>query len=184
VTTAEQERAKYLRAWQTPAYQNHSPGEAVAPLALQWALELGATSLADYGCGDGKAMRIFSRRIPRVVGLDIVGPQAGAEGDVWATALWALPDNFPVTDFAFSSDTLEHLPPGKVDAALERIARHTMLGGFFQVSTRTDSTGKELGETLHLTVEATDWWRRKIEAHFRLIGEGGDDASPQFWVAL
>lgn len=172
------EREKYRKAWATKAYGT-SPGRAIASDVLPWFAELNCASLTDYGCGDGQAMRFFEQRIPSVLGVDLMGSAMGADGLVWEAPLWDLPPDLPATDFAFSSDTLEHLPPEYVDRALAQIAAKTRAGGFFQISCVSDRTGQEINETLHLTVRPPEWWARMAALHFHVTRVEGD---VQLWL--
>lgn len=159
------ERRKYEKAHLTDAYRESSPGERIAPRVLDWIQELGAMSLTDYGCGTGSAMKVFADRGLNVRGVDIVAPP-DPPGVVHEASLWAMGAEVPATDFAFSCDVLEHIPPAMVDACLRGIRGRARLGGFFQIATREDSIGAEIGEVLHLTIRPPEWWAEGVARHF------------------
>jgi trans-aconitate methyltransferase len=185
----ESERRKYRKAWGTDRYQTHSPGARIARDVVSAILGLQARSLTDYGCGNGRAMEIFSEHCPELAihGVDLVATEAGARARcptarIWDACLWELPLEVPVTDFAFSCDVLEHLPPEHVSATLQAMAERTRLGGFIQVFTAPDHGGHEIGETLHLTVEPWDWWKEEIGRFFDVAIVRVVDVRPQFYV--
>lgn len=166
------ETEKYRKAWAADAYRDgRSPGLEVAPLALDWARDTDCTTLTDYGCGDGRAMEYFRREAGdwlHVLGVDLLGDELGAAGAVRAP-LWALPATLPSTDFAFSADVFEHLPPAKVGESLDQIRDRTRVAGFFQVATVPDFTGpREVGESLHLTVLDAAWWAEQVGRRFTI----------------
>lgn len=174
------ERAKYRRIWATGQY-GASPGLVMAPVAMQWATELGCRSLTDWGCGDGQAMRYFRKSGNLDVhGIDLV--------DVAPTGLSVVvapisdPGELPATDFAFSADVLEHLHPGEVGPSLEAIRLRTSIGGFFQIATRPDMCGELIGEPLHLTVRPADWWRSLVGEYFDIERTEARVGAVKLWL--
>ena len=57
---------------------------------------------------------------------------------------------------------MEHIPPEHVDAALKNIAMMSTRGGFFQIAMFQEPYGDYIGETLHLTLENSDWWAERL----------------------
>lgn len=175
------ERTKYRKAWATDAYQRYSPGLLAAPEAMEWYRSTGCASLTDFGCGDGRAMRWFGAHGVPVVGVDLMGDTVGAVGAV-EVDLSNLPDELPVTDFAFSCDVLEHLPTEGVLPALGGMLRHTNIAGYVQVFTRPDGVGDTIGETLHLTVRPAAWWREQIEQAGWTVHKQTGRGRATFWL--
>ncbi|MFW6030996.1 MAG: methyltransferase domain-containing protein [Myxococcota bacterium] len=164
------ETEKYRLAHAKAYRDARSQGLQVAPYALRWARRLGARSVTDWGSGTGVARDLFRSSGFRSVGIDLVPEEAGDErAETWTGTIWDPPDDFPITDFAFSADVLEHLPPDKVLEAVASIRDHTRLGGWMQISTRPDRLGSKIGETLHLTVRPSGWWEAELSRCFSVV---------------
>ena len=71
-------------------------------------------------------------------------------------------------DLVVCTDVLEHIEPEYLDSVLVHLASLTQLASFFVV--HTGPAQKELadGRNAHLTIENSEWWRRKIGAYFQV----------------
>lgn len=169
---ARKEQEKYRRTWaESPAYRARSPGEHVAAVAYQVCGMKPVQGIVDWGCGTGRALQVFAGFGMKIVGVDItrealdqnlVGKFPFIEACLWAMKPRRL------GYWGFSSDVLEHIPPGCVDATLRFMARSAQVA-FHQIAhfpdgERVDGTGP-----LHLTVEPPDFWRMALENHWRKV---------------
>jgi hypothetical protein len=85
--------------------------------------------------------------------------------------LWRLPKDFPVTDWAFCADVLEHIPEIHLTDCLVNILNHTRIGGFIQVP---HTISEHNGHTLHLIVKPYGWWLDKLSAIFNVTDSRTD----------
>jgi hypothetical protein len=117
--------------------------------AVQW--------LADFGAGDGRFLKAMRRAglCRLAIGVDVYMPERMEPGTVWCQKpLW---DANVTADYVISTDTLEHMPAGKVCAVLARIAQCAP-HGFLRIATKQDIYGTDRGLHLHETVQEPDWW--------------------------
>lgn len=164
MNTHEIEREKYVKAWSSDAYrQSPSPGQKTAKLAIERLVVEPGSSVADFGCGDGRAMDVFQSCGLRPLGVDIVKVEGATP--VIVTPLWDLP-SFKV-DFGFCADVMEHIPTDKVAAVLHNTACVVVRGAFFQIAMFPDELGRQVvGTPLHLTVETPEFWDHQMRAAF------------------
>lgn len=170
-TLEEREAAKYRLAWDLPDYRIMSP-------AMQHLDEIREAfghptkgMLLDFGCGAGKAAKALQGDGLDVVGLDHVNALE-VEIPFRQTALWSLPNPVPAmmpADFGICCDVMEHIPPEKVDAVLDGIARSVDGPVYFSISTVPDMFGAAIGKTLHLTVQPAAWWREQLGARWASV---------------
>jgi len=167
---AEVERRKYEFVWQGDKYRKRSPGWDGRVEAWR---ELGCKqgeSLIDYGCGSGRATAWFKRRGLRVTGVDIAANALETDVPFVQASLWKLPEDLAPADYGFSCDVLEHLPTARIDQSIAMIAARTKQAAWLRIATRPDKNGlKLIGKHLHLTVRSAEWWRQKLEEHFRIV---------------
>lgn len=123
---------------------------------------LPCTRIIDFGAGDGRMLAMLENglhpRPTRYVGLDVYKPDTYI--DWLQQVMWEpIAEKF---DYAISTDALEHLPPSKVPATLENIARCAP-HGFLRISLIEDRYGTERGLHLHESVFPSVVWRYHIE---------------------
>lgn len=169
MTLLEIERSKYQRMWAHPIYRTAAQGARCAAEVIAKLEMKPGQSITDYGAGSGRASMIFDEFGLDVHLVDIADNANESDFPVTIAALWDLPDSLPETDWCFCCDVLEHLPEDQIDVALAGIAKRTKTGGFLQPALRQEECGREIGETLHLTVRPAIWWFKKVEAHFREV---------------
>lgn len=113
--------------------------------------------IVDFGAGDGRFLMELGRHgFKRALGVDLHKPDTLPPWMDWITApMWlAEPKGY---DYVISTDALEHLPPGKVFASLERIAQSAP-HGFLRISLAEDRYGTERGLHLHESVFPAWQW--------------------------
>jgi len=164
---AEHERDKYERMWDVQAYRNHAPGEALAQRAFTEMGMCKGDKLIDFGCGTGRPAAKFQRLGDDVIGIDHATNclDQGVNITFLKCCLWDLPPDL-ASDYGYCTDVMEHIPPEKVDAVLSEIRLVVRNKVFFQIATFPDGMGKRIGETLHLSVHGTEWWKAKLSEHW------------------
>jgi SAM-dependent methyltransferase len=174
--THEQEKDKYERMWAIDDYRCHSPGQRLVKTFLELAEWQPGDTLIDLGCGTGRATIELQTAGLFVYAYDITEKCLDAEvrGKIpfIQGCLWEM-DLASKKDWIFCCDVMEHIPPEHVDAVLDRIARITKKGAFFQIALWPDGFGSRIGETLHLTVMRAEWWLEKIQKKFHVKQEAG-----------
>ncbi len=178
VVLARRERDKYRRLWQHDEYRLASPGESCAERALALLGARAGESIADFGCGTGRASVVFRRHGLAVRAIDHAENclDPGVELPLEIACLWDIPRG-PATDYGFCADVMEHIPMPRVDAVLAGIAARVRRATYFRIATVPDACGKLIGEPLHLTVEPAEWWGARVGPFFRVThcrSEAGD----------
>ena len=178
MSLATDERRKYTQAWKHPQYGAYSPGESMIPLFRQM-VRIPRGTVIDLGAGGGRASRQLRDLGWRVTQMDLVAvPGRGRfpfiRGTLWAP--WRTGKG-KTWDLGYCCDVMEHIPPEKVDAVLEKIfARCGRV--FFSINFQKDHFGGVIGHPLHLTIRPFKWWADKLGEHGRviqardLLGEG------------
>ncbi len=124
-------------------------------------------ALLDMGCGRGRAVRHLRDHGFRCLGVDIT--LSGTRGtDITKESpstigfteapLWKTPFANNQFEYTFSTDVMEHIPPGMVDATIKEIYRITRVETFLCISTIDDVNY----ENLHKTIKTIPWWRKQF----------------------
>jgi hypothetical protein len=116
----------------------------------EFAAELEAESLLDYGCGQGTLKTALRAAAPALDVFEYDPAIKGKDGS-------AKP-----ADLVVCTDVLEHVEPEKLDAVLAHIRRLARKGAFLAIATRL--AGKVLpdGRNAHLIVEPASWWLPRL----------------------
>lgn len=179
---AQSEQAKYERMWEVSQYRSYSPGEKTLP-AIEGLMKEGS-SVADFGCGTGRAAQRLRSRGFDVTGIDFAQNCLDKDVDIAfkQACLWDLPSDM-LFDYGFCTDVMEHIPPNKVNATLKCIHGATRAGTFFQIATFKDRFGEQIGERLHLSVQPAEVWESVLKKFWPQVTmiSGGRDA--RFWVS-
>lgn len=165
------EREKYLAVWQRAEYRRISPGLLECERAWLICGMKPGHSLIDFGSGPCRATKNFQDRGMIVQAIDFA-PNAREHFDVpfLEACLWELPDGIEQADFGYCCDVMEHIPESKIDDVLSNIARLSSKAAYFRIATRPDAMGPRLiGMPLHVTINAGEWWRRRVERHFAIV---------------
>lgn len=154
------------RALITPSYREmqkelHAAPRGYGQRGAKWSavvrhliVQYRASSVLDYGCGQGSLAR----------DLRDVDPFPGVRIDEYDPAIKGK-DGIPsFADLVVCTDVLEHVEPDCLTAVLQHLrllARKAVL-----VVISTCETAKTLsdGRNAHLIIESGSWWRERVEA--------------------
>lgn len=133
-------------------------GKSHRDKVMQFAGDLKAATVLDYGCGTGT--------------LGIVLREAGAkfsvhDYDPGVPEKAAMP---PAADLVVATDVMEHVEPGNVDNVLRHIFNLTQKAALFSISLTPSERVLNDGKNAHLTVRDHKWWEQKIkQAGFAIL---------------
>ena len=116
---------------------------------LAFADELQASTVLDYGCGEGMLSEA-AKPVRRILNYDAGVP--GREG---------MPK--PV-DLVVSTDVLEHVESDKLDNVLDHIFRIAHVAAYLVIATRPAKAILPNGKNAHLIVRPAEWWLDKLTA--------------------
>ena len=171
-TLEDRERDKYREMWSNAQYRNLIPALDHVDAAIEKLRIRSGDALVDFGCGSGRATKMFQDKGVYAVGVDIArnAVDADLKGAFVEACLWKLP---PLrAEWAFCVDVMEHIPPERVDDVLAGIARTIDLrGAYFAIDSVRDELGVLIGQPLHLTVRHPAWWHRRLKDHFAHVEE-------------
>lgn len=187
------ERLKYVRMWERPEYRQSSPGERVALKAASLLGVQPGQKIVDWGCGTGRALKVFHNLGLVCTGVDIAANSVDKEFLAIQERLFfllgidiveAAREHFSgsrAAAWSFCTDVLEHLPEEEVEASIAAIAHSTLCGAFIQVANNEDDCGQMIGEVLHLTIKPKEWWQDLIGRYFAIESSGEGDRPGKFW---
>lgn len=174
------ERAKYVKAYQSPKYRRNAGRQALknAETIKAVAVLSGAKVAIDFGCGNGDIVTIFRPldiyvRLVDFMGREYLGTaaqQALGEGtaDYEQASLWdpELRARLRPADLGICTDVMEHIPEERVDTVLRLIGDKVPLC-FFRIALYGDSHHKiaKHGGPLHVTVRDHEWWIARLKAN-------------------
>lgn len=171
---ATAEKNKYEKMWNRDEYRERSPGLRFLPDALKRLKMPEGSTVVDLGCGTGRVSAELESMGYRVTAVDIAQNACTEFGGPFVEAcLWDIPAEFPIFDFGFCADVLEHIPTERVDDCLAEISCHVRKV-YFQIANFECHMGDHIGEHLHLTVKPLAWWRERLERvfpHVDIVGE-------------
>lgn len=128
-------------------------GRKWAPAVVRLVELYGATSVLDYGCGQGSLKVELKKHLSPAVRIDEYDPAiAGKDG---------IPE---FADLVVCTDVLEHIEPDKLDNVLAHLKLLARQAVFMVVNLRPASKVLADGRNAHLIVESAEWWRRRVEA--------------------
>lgn len=134
-------------------------GDKWAGIVLQLAIEHGATSILDYGCGQGSLARTL-RTSP-------LGPIRVDEYDP------AIPGKDTPPDFAdlvVCTDVLEHVEEERLDKVLAHLRMLARKALWVVVSTKGSNKVLADGRNAHILIRPARWWKTRFRsAGFTLV---------------
>lgn len=133
-------------------------GEKWAGVLLQVAMAYQATSILDYGCGQGSLGRVLKAQPLGAIRVDEYDPAIpGKDG---------LPD---FADLVNVTDVLEHIEPDRLSTVLDHIRTLARKAVFAVISTKETNKVLADGRNAHLIIKPGAWWKSKLrEAGFTL----------------
>lgn len=128
--------------------------DAVSALIIRYQ----ASSLLDYGCGQGTLVTVLQRRPLGSLRLSNYDPAIKGK------------DAAPVfADLVTVTDVLEHIEPERLPAVLDHLHMLARKAVFFVIALVPANKLLDDGRNAHLIVESADWWRDRLTgAGFRL----------------
>lgn len=164
--------AEYL-AQQKLLHQNPNYGVAslhYAPLIVQFADQIKAKSISDYGAGKcnlQKKMHELGRNNFEYFPYDPAFPEYGPPKKA---------------DLVCSIDVLEHIEPPYLDAVLDDLKRITVRVGLFTVHTGPAVKTLSDGRNAHLIQEPASWWLPRLCERFEIAHLQREAGG--FWVVV
>lgn len=128
-------------------------GDKWAGIVLQVALSYQATSILDYGAGEGSLARALKAMMPAEL-LQI------QEYDPAIPAIAQLPEP---ADLVVCTDVIEHIEKEHLVAVLEHIRSLTRKALFLVVSTKKTNKVLADGRNAHLIIKPDFWWKRRMQ---------------------
>jgi hypothetical protein len=172
IDTEDTEREKYQRVWTHHSYRAQADGVPVVGLAFRGMKCKRGESLIDWGCGTGLPAQAFVEYGLKVTAFDIAENclNQGINVPLVVGCLWSPPPGLE-SDYGFSADVLEHIPPDKIDLALDAIRARTRKAAYFQVDTVADISGPRMQPplVLHLTIRDGEWWREQLASRWSSV---------------
>jgi hypothetical protein len=111
------------------------------------ALQIGAESIIDYGCGAARGISRFSC-------FDVVDYDPGVPG------CEVMPEP---ADLVVSIHALEHVEPGYVDPVIENMKALARVAVFIVVSCETSTKTLADGTPWHSFVRDVAWWQKRLD---------------------
>ncbi len=133
--------------------------------------EFGATSVLDYGCGQGGLARELRSR--QLAGLRIAEYDPAIKGK----------DSAPTfADLLTCTDVLEHCEPARLGTVLAHLKLLARKAVFLVVA--LDESNKLLsdGRNAHLILESPEWWRNRVTAAEFNVREADDRLVPSHYT--
>lgn len=130
-----------------------------APAVAALVTDFGATSVLDYGCGQGGLTRALLPMISSHVRLEEYDPAITGKDDLPSCA-----------DVVTCTDVLEHIEPERLSNVLAHLHLLARQAVFFVIA--LDPANKTLndGRNAHLILESPAWWECHVTAAgFRLV---------------
>lgn len=142
----------------------------------QLAKRYGATSVLDYGCGQGSlGLTLRAIRMP------------GVRFDDYDPAVIGK-DHLPMfADLVVCTDVLEHIEPDRLDGVLAHLHMLARKAVFLVVATRPSSKVLTDGRNAHLILEDEAWWSARVAQAGFAVELGPKSPSPKpsrEWVAV
>lgn len=179
----ESERAKYEQIWTVGDYRKVSPGRECIEQAAELLRIQPGNSIADFGCGTGRAVKWLSGQGYTAVGVDIAGNCLEESVPFVQCALWDA-HSLPKVEYGFSTDVLEHIPTERLRAALQAIHDSVSIACYFNIDTIPDSFGVRIGQRLHMTVMGHERWLELLREFWPNVECVGHDDRQAIFVCI
>ncbi len=113
----------------------------------------GATSVLDYGCGQGSLVKALRGKVDGSVRL--------AEYDPAIKGKDGLPS---FADLVVCTDVIEHVEPERLDAVLAHLKLLARTAVFAVIALRESNKTLSDGRNAHLIVAPAEWWTERLKA--------------------
>lgn len=175
------EQQKYERMWAYPEYRRNAPGEHCVDVFLKITQPKGR--VIDFGCGTGRAGVKMKAAGLDVMLVDFAENCRDYEAMCLPFSLYDLTKPIQDSaDYGYCTDVMEHIPTDDVKTVIDNIM--ACVGtAFFQISTVPDKMGAEIGQDLHLTVKAHQWWHDLFAAKYSVKWHEEGPISSMFLIA-
>lgn len=110
-----------------------------------------ATSILDYGCGEGALVKALKARHLPAMRYDEYDPAIPGK-DGWPE----------FADLVVCTDVLEHVEPEKLDTVLRHLKVLARKAVFVVIATRPSNKTMADGRNAHLIVESAEWWQARM----------------------
>jgi 2-polyprenyl-3-methyl-5-hydroxy-6-metoxy-1,4-benzoquinol methylase len=127
-------------------------GDKWAGIVLQVAADYDASSILDYGCGQG-SLAVALRRVSSGIRISEYDPAIPGKD--------AMPD---FADLVVCTDVLEHVEPDRLDAVLRHLRSLARKALWVVVSTKDSNKRLSDGQNAHLTIQSWKWWKPRLKA--------------------
>lgn len=167
----ESERVKYEKVFAFPGYGAKGHGLKIAHYLLERTPNRGV--LGDFGCGRGGSFPSYLdagfdiQPIDHVMALDPKWQQHERVRPIAVLNLWA--ERLPAVYCGICTDVMEHIPEAYVDPTIRNIADAVDWGCLWSICHVPDVWGQRIGETLHMTVKSSEWWRGVLAPHWKKV---------------
>lgn len=128
-------------------------GDKWADTVLAILADIGATSVLDYGCGQGSLKRAIDAVKPSTVVVREYDPAIPGKD---AMPLFA--------DLVVCTDVLEHIEPDRLDAVLAHLKFLARMSVFAVVSLKASNKVLADGRNAHLVIQPAAWWLERFAA--------------------
>lgn len=126
-------------------------GEKWAGIVLQVALKYEATSILDYGCGQGSLARVLRSQPLGAIRIDEYDPAIPGK------------DSRPgFADLVNVTDVLEHIEPDRLDLVLQHIRALARKVVFVVISLKETNKVLSDGRNAHLIIRPARWWKKTL----------------------
>lgn len=133
-------------------------GDKWAGIVLQIALAYEATSILDYGCGEGSLAKVLRSQPLGAIRVDEYDPAVPGKD--------SLPD---FADLVVCTDVLEHIEPEHLTSVLAHLRLLARKVVFAVISTKCSNKVLDDGRNAHLIIQPGQWWKEQLrEAGFTL----------------
>jgi hypothetical protein len=128
-------------------------GDKWADVVVALIADYQASSVLDYGCGQGSLKRAV-----------LAEPRPGLRFDEYDPAIPGkdrLPD---FADLVVTTDVLEHIEPDRLDAVLAHLRSVARKAIFAVISLKDSNKILADGRNAHLIIRPATWWQKRLEA--------------------
>jgi hypothetical protein len=139
-------------------------GAKWAETVTRLAQQIGATSILDYGCGQGSLGRTLRAVKPATWRIDEYDPAIAGKNH---------PPSF--ADLVVCTDVLEHIEPDRLMAVLAHLRLLARKAVLLVINLREANKTLSDGRNAHLIIETPEWWEARLrEAGFTLVSWPAD----------